>query len=140
MAFMGTERASSSSSFSPCWTYDVFLSFRGEDIHNGFTGHLYFSLKQKGIFTFRDDEKFAKGKSISSKLLKAIEESRFAIIILSRNYASSIWCLDKLAKIIKCMKETRMTILPIFYKVDLLDVQKQTETFVEAFVNIVVKT
>ncbi|KAF3945778.1 hypothetical protein CMV_027880 [Castanea mollissima] len=118
MASMGTERASSSSSFTPCWTYDVFLSFRDEDTRNGFTDHLYFALKQKGIFTFRDDEKLERGKSISPKLLKAIEESRFAIVILSRNYAYSIWCLDELAEIIKCMKEIGITILPIFNKVD----------------------
>ncbi|XP_030934462.1 toll/interleukin-1 receptor-like protein [Quercus lobata] len=153
MASMGNERASSSSSFTPCWTYDVFLSFRGtgarspelkvtketgyhlgQQAGGGFTDHLYFALKQKGIFTFRDDEKLERGKSISPKLLKAIEESRFAIVILSRNYASSIWCLDELAKIIKCMKETGMTILPIFYKVDPSDVRKRTGTFAEAFV------
>ena len=134
MASMGIERASSSSSFTPCWTYDIFLSFRGEDTRNGFIDHLYFALKQKCIFTFRDDEKLERGKSISPKLLKAIEESRFAIVILSRNYASSIWCLDELAKIIKCMKEIGMTILPIFYKVDPLDVRKQSRTFTETFV------
>ena len=84
-------KASSSSSFTPCWTYDVFLSFRGEDTRNGFTNHLFFALKQKGIFTFRDDEKLERGEPISPMLLKAIEDSLFAIVILSKNYASSTW-------------------------------------------------
>ena len=92
MAFISTQKDSSSSSFSsstPQWKYDVFLSFRSEDTRNGFTDHLYATLKQKGIVTFRDEEKLGRGESISPELLKAIEESKFAIVILSRNYASS---------------------------------------------------
>ena len=34
------------------WKYDVFHSFRGVDISNNFTGHLYQALDQKGIHTF----------------------------------------------------------------------------------------
>ena len=137
MASMSTERAllpsSSSSSFTPRWKYDVFLSFRGKDTRNNFTDHLYFALKQKGIFTFRDDEILERGKSISPELSKAIEESRFAIVIFSRNYAFSTWCLDELAKVIGCVKETGMTVLPIFYNVDPSDIRKQIGTFTQAF-------
>ena len=79
--------SSPSSSSTPQWKYEVFLSFRGVDTRRGFTDHLYAALKRKGILTFRDDEELERGKSISLELLKAIEESRFAIIIFSRNYA-----------------------------------------------------
>ena len=136
MAAISTQTASSSSSVSsstPEWKYDVFLSFRGEDTHNRFTDHLYVALKQKGIFTFRDEEKLETGKSISSELLKAIEESRSTIVILSRNYASSTWCLDELVKIIWCMKEMKMMVLPIFYDVDPSTIRKQMGTFAQAF-------
>ena len=133
MTSISTPKASSSSS-TPRWIYDVFLSFRGEDTRNNFTDHLYTALKLKGIFTFRDDEKLVRGKSISLELLKAIEESRFAIVILSKNYASSTWCLDELVKIIECMKEIGLIVLPVFYDVDPSDVRKQTGTFAEAFV------
>ena len=48
-----------SSSFRPppctCNTYDVFISFRGEDTHTRFTDHLYKALKDKSIRVFRDD-------------------------------------------------------------------------------------
>ena len=113
--------------------YDVFLSFRGEDTRNSFTDHLYVALKQRGIVTFRDEEKLEKGKSIAPELLKAIEESRFVIVVLSKNYASSTWCLDELVKIIECMREMKTIVLPIFYDVDPSNVRKQTGTFVKAF-------
>ncbi|XP_030936577.1 TMV resistance protein N-like [Quercus lobata] len=133
MSTQGASLLSSSSSSSRRWIYDVFLSFRGEDTRNSFTDHLYTALQRSGISTFRDNEKLERGKSIAPELLKAIEESRFAIVILSRNYASSTWCLDELAKIIRCMKENEMTVLPIFYKVDPSDVRNQNGTFSQAF-------
>ena len=114
--------------------YEVFLSFRGEDTRNNFTDHLYDALDRRGIITFRDEEGLERGKSISN-LFKAIEESQFAIIILSKNYASSKWCLDELAKIVKCSKETGLIILPIFYDVDPSDVRNQTGTFKQAFID-----
>ncbi|KAK9993244.1 hypothetical protein SO802_022947 [Lithocarpus litseifolius] len=135
---MSTQGASplttSSSSSSRQWIYDAFLSFRGMDTRNNFMDHLYAALQRSGIFTFRDNERLEKGKSISPELLKAIEESRISVVILSRNYASSTWCLDELAKIIQCMKVMGMTVLPIFYNVDPSDVRKQMRTFAQAFV------
>uniref|UniRef100_A0A7N2RB02 ADP-ribosyl cyclase/cyclic ADP-ribose hydrolase n=1 Tax=Quercus lobata TaxID=97700 RepID=A0A7N2RB02_QUELO len=133
MSTQGASLLSSSSSSSRRWIYDVFLSFRGEDTRNSFTDHLYAALQRSGISTFRDNEKLERGKSIAPELLKAIEESRFAIVILSRNYASSTWCLDELTKIIQCMKEMEMTVLPIFYKVDPSNVRNQNGTFAQAF-------
>ena len=125
--------SSSSSSSSRRWIYDVFLSFRGMDTCNTFTDHLYSALQRSGIFTFRNNERLERGKSISPELLKAIKESRFAIVILSRNFASSTWCLDELTKIIGCLKEMTTTVVPIFYDVDPSDVRKQTGTFAQAF-------
>ncbi|XP_030934592.1 TMV resistance protein N-like [Quercus lobata] len=133
MASMNTKRASSSSSSTHRLTYEVFLSFRGEDTRIGFTSHLYTALDQKGIYTFIDDEKLERGKSISPTLMKAIKESRFAIVILSKNYASSTWCREELEEIIGCITKTGMTVLPIFYYVDPSNVRKQTGTFKQAF-------
>ncbi|KAL4593816.1 hypothetical protein ACB092_M011100 [Castanea dentata] len=124
---------SSSSTRQP--KYDVFLSFRGEDTRINFTDHLYVALNQKGIITFRDEEGLERGESIAPKLFKAIEESQFAIIILSKDYASSTWCLDELTKIIKCKDEMGLKVLPVFYNVSPSVVRKQTETFEQAFID-----
>ena len=125
--------SSPSSSSTSQRKYEVFISFRGKDTRRGFTDHLYAALQHKGILTFRDDEELERGKPISPELSKAIEESRFAIVIFSRNYAFSSWCLDELAKIVSCMREMRLMIWPIFYNVDPSDVRKQTGIFGEAF-------
>ncbi|PRQ22127.1 putative toll-like receptor, P-loop containing nucleoside triphosphate hydrolase [Rosa chinensis] len=123
---------STGSSSPPRWKYDVFLSFRGEDTRRGFTDHLYTALDDKGIITFRDDPELHKGEAISPALFAAIEESRFALIVLSQNYASSTWCMEELVRILECMK-ARETVLPIFYDVDPSVVRKQTGSFGEAF-------
>ena len=135
MSTQTASSSSSSSSFSSSLKYDVFLSFCSVDTCKNFTDHLYIALRQKGIITFRDDddEILEQGKYISSQILKAIEESKYAIIVLSTNYASSRWCLIQLAKIVECIEETKLTVLPIFYHVDPSDVRNQRGTLAEAF-------
>ncbi|CAL8997435.1 unnamed protein product [Prunus brigantina] len=127
------ERTSTSfSSSTPQWKYDIFLSFRGEDTRKSFTDHLYTALERHGVLTFKDDPELQKGKAISPELFTAIQEPRFALIVLSKNDASSTWCLDELLKILECM-EAREAVLPIFYDVDRSDVREQTRSFAEAF-------
>ncbi|XP_028114128.1 TMV resistance protein N-like [Camellia sinensis] len=124
---------SSSSSTQSRWTYDVFLSFRGDDTRKNFTDHLYEALVQAGIRTFRDDDELPRGREISSELLKSIEGSRISMVVFSKNYASSRWCLDELVKIIECKKTLGQLLLPIFYDVDPSDIRHQTGHFGEAF-------
>ncbi|XP_020425290.1 TMV resistance protein N isoform X2 [Prunus persica] len=134
---LSTQRASTSRTSAewapPHWKHDVFLSFRGEDTRSGFLSHLYHELQYwQAIKTFKDDQDLERGASISPELLRAIEESHLAIIVLSPNYASSAWCMDELSKILECMQDTER-ILPIFYHVDPSDVRNQRGSFAEAF-------
>jgi hypothetical protein len=125
--------SSSSSSFSssiPRW--DVFLSFRGEDTRKTFTAHLCAALRQKGIHTFMDD-KLRSGEEISPTLLNAIKKSKISIIILSKNYASSSWCLDELVNILDCNKTRGQVVLPLFYNVNPWEVRHQTSSVGQAF-------
>ncbi|GFY80675.1 disease resistance protein (TIR-NBS-LRR class) family [Actinidia rufa] len=119
------------------WTYDVFLSFRGEDTRKTFTDHLYFALKDAGVNAFRDDNELRRGNDIGSELLKAIRESRISVVVFSVNYSGSRWCLEELTEILECRKRLRQLVLPIFYGVDPSDVRKQRGSFEfgEAFVN-----
>ncbi|KAI9104338.1 hypothetical protein K1719_022910 [Acacia pycnantha] len=115
------------------YTYDVFLSFRGEDTRKTFTTHLYTSLKQAGIEVFMDEDGIARGEHVSSSLLRAIECSRVSIIIFSKNYAGSSWCLEELEKIMECHKTTDQEVFPIFYDVQPSEVRKQQNAFGKAW-------
>ncbi|KAJ9551863.1 hypothetical protein OSB04_015908 [Centaurea solstitialis] len=126
--------SSTSSVHKNSFKYDVFLSFRGEDTRTNFVDHLYDALKRQGIDTYKDDKNLEKGKKISKELIQAIEESRFHVIVFSKNYASSSWCLDELVKIMECQKRpTEHTVYPIFYHVEPTHVRKQSGEFGKAF-------
>ncbi|KAL2334994.1 hypothetical protein Fmac_016207 [Flemingia macrophylla] len=122
----------SSVSFSHGCEYDVFLSFRGPDTRQGFISHLNKALCDKGIRTFIDDQELQRGEEIAPSLLKAIQESRIAIPVLSHNYASSTFCLDELVHILACFKEKGRLVLPVFYDVDPSHVRHQRGTYQEA--------
>ena len=113
-------------------SYDVFLSFRGDDTRNNFTAHLLQELRTKGINTFFDEDKLEKGRVISPALITAIENSMFSIIVLSENYASSRWCLEEMVKILECNRSKEERVLPIFYNVDPSDVRNHRGKFGEA--------
>jgi hypothetical protein len=130
MAFQG---ASSSSSSTGPWKYDVFLSFRGVDTRDNFIAHLHRALLQNGITIFKDDNELKRGEEISPALHQAIEQSRISIVVFSQNYASSGWCLNELLKIRDCKETNGQMVLPVFYKVDPSDVRHQKNSFEEAF-------
>ncbi|XP_059285138.1 TMV resistance protein N-like isoform X3 [Lycium ferocissimum] len=114
------------------WSYDVFLSFRGEDTRKSFVDHLYTTLHDKGIHVFRDDIELRRGTSITPELSNAIEKSRCAVVIFSKNYAESSWCVEELTKIVECKKRGQ-TLIPVFYSVDPSIVRKQKDSYEEAF-------
>ncbi|XP_031405971.1 disease resistance protein RPP2A-like [Punica granatum] len=114
------------------WTYDVFLSFRGEDTRRSFTSHLFHRLAEQGVNAFMDNS-LPKGEDISSQLIDAIRSSRISVVVLSRNYANSSWCLQELSEIMECRnKSPGQMVLPVFYDVFPSDVRKLTGCFGEA--------
>nr|GEX07377.1 TMV resistance protein N-like [Tanacetum cinerariifolium] len=126
--------SSLTSSIQKRFKYDVFVSFSGEDVRKNFVDHLYFALQQKGVYTYKDDERIKKGKKISYELIKAIEDSKSYIILFSKNYASSSWCLDELVKIMECHNASEhTTAYPVFYDVEPSEVRKQSGAVGKAF-------
>ncbi|KAI9113012.1 hypothetical protein K1719_015944 [Acacia pycnantha] len=124
--------ASASSSQVPCGKYHVFISFRGPDVRFGFLSHLKEELRRKNINFFVDD-RLERGEEISSSLVNAIEGSMIALVIFSKDYASSRWCLDELVKIMKCKEDGQQIVIPVFYLVDPSDVRHQKRTYAKPF-------
>ncbi|CAL9006559.1 unnamed protein product [Prunus brigantina] len=125
----------SSSNASRYCRYHVFLSFRGEDTRKTFTDHLYMALVNEGFRTFRDDDEVERGEGIKPELQKAIKHSRTSVIVFSKNYTSSRWCLDELVMILERKRRTSddHVVLPVFYDVDPSHVRKQTGSLAKAF-------
>ncbi|KAM4102176.1 hypothetical protein ACB094_05G204200 [Castanea mollissima] len=67
--------------------------------------------------------------------MKAIETSRIAVVVFSKNYATSNWCLDELVKIMECKRLLNQRVLPIFYDVSPSKVRKEGENLAEAILN-----
>nr|XP_017221811.1 PREDICTED: disease resistance protein RML1B-like [Daucus carota subsp. sativus] len=80
----------------------------------------------------RDDEEVERGESIKSELENGIQQSRSWIVVFSKHYAFSSWCLDELVLILECRNNSKRFLLPIFYHVDPSDVRKQSGCIAEA--------
>ncbi|KAM0064857.1 putative TIR domain, P-loop containing nucleoside triphosphate hydrolase [Helianthus debilis subsp. tardiflorus] len=117
------------SSDTKAYSYDIFLSFSGEDTRNSFTDHLYDRLKRAGIHTFRDNEGIHKGEELQPEFKKAIEESRGSIVVLSKNYATSTWCLDELLLILEQRQACNHFVVTVFYGVEPTEIRKQEGNF-----------
>jgi hypothetical protein len=124
------------SATSSSLSYDVFISFRGEDTRLGFTGFLYETLSDRGIRTFFDHH-------AAEEPIKAIEESKVSIIVFSENYASSTYCLDELVSIIDSYTKNNNNnkkkdnnhcrlVFPVFYHVDPSHVRNQSGVYAQA--------
>ncbi|XP_039169674.1 disease resistance protein RPV1-like [Eucalyptus grandis] len=132
---LATSTESSRVPTSSVYDYEVFLSFRGKDTRADFTDFLYTSLVDAGIRVYRDDEELRVGEEIGLELLQAINQSKISIPILSKGYASSVWCLKELVQMVERQKTRGQKIIPIFYDVTPSEVRSQTGDYVEAFLS-----
>jgi len=116
------------------------LSFRGDDTRAKFISHLYTALENAGIYVFRDNDEIQRGDQISASLLQAIGQSKISIVVLSRSYANSRWCMLELENIMDISRAQGMVVVPVFYEIDPSDVRNQTGEFGEDFESLLSRT
>lgn len=123
--------SSSSSSKAPVQdcTYDVFLTYHDEDMGRRFADDLYFYLKRARHAVYFNDHKLTTEDHTKSSVLQAIEESRYSIIVFSRNFDASTWFLEQMEKILDCGRTMKQVVVPVFYAVDHSD-QKRIEDLI----------
>ncbi|TKY58784.1 TMV resistance protein N [Spatholobus suberectus] len=122
----------SSSSTNVQERHEVFLSFRGEDTRKTFTSHLHAAFKRVHINTYIDYN-LERGDEISGTLLRAIEDAKLSVIVFSKNFGTSKWCLDEVKKIMDCKKTRGQMVVPVFYDTEPTHVRNQTGSFASAF-------
>lgn len=113
--------------------FDVFINFRGKDTRGNFTDYLYHCLVDSGINAFMDSKKLRAGAEISVELLNAIRGSRVSVVVFSKHYADSRWCLDELEEIMECHKTVGQIVMPVFIDVYPTHVRNQIGSFGETF-------
>ncbi|XP_022041635.1 TMV resistance protein N-like [Helianthus annuus] len=126
--------ATSSFNTNHTWSDDVFMSFGRDNIIKRFVDHLFSDFKRKGIRAFKEGEDLQRGEERSPQIQRAIEQSRFLVVIFSKSLASSPCCLRELLKILECKEidQDKYQICPIFYSVKSQKVVNGPNNYVEA--------
>ncbi|EOA33628.1 hypothetical protein CARUB_v10019790mg [Capsella rubella] len=58
--------------------------------------------------------------------------SRHAIVVISKGYATSRWCLEELSVMVDLVEKNRLQLIPIFYEIDPSDLKRRSGCFYEA--------
>ena len=122
------ELASSSSKLPGM--YDVLINFSGEEIEKKFVSHLDSVLSAVGFTTFLHHENAMKSTHIQEPIL---ELCRVAIVVFTKTYSESAWCLHQLQQIIQWHQTYFRHVLPIYYEIEPSDVRLQKGDFGKAF-------
>ncbi|XP_020210447.1 disease resistance-like protein DSC1 [Cajanus cajan] len=112
--------------------YDVFISFRGEDVRSNFISHLRSALDRANIKAYADDANLHKGDEVWPSLSQAIHDSHLAIVVFSETYADSKWCLKELVEILHCRIIQGLVAIPVFYEVDPSHIRNYSGPYGEA--------
>ncbi|GJR97628.1 NB-ARC domains-containing protein [Tanacetum coccineum] len=92
-------------------------------------------FKRKGIRAFKEDDHVRRGEERSPQVFRAIEQSRFLVVILSDGFASSPSCLRELVKIIENNEklQEKYQIIIVYHTCKPEMVVKQTENYEATF-------
>nr|GEX70003.1 Toll/interleukin-1 receptor-like protein [Tanacetum cinerariifolium] len=92
-------------------------------------------IKEANYKTFYDDEEVKFEKPLKEKLVKGIKASKSFMIVLSKNYAFSTWCLEELILILEQLTIFGHYVFLIFYRVKPSDIGKQLNSFSTEFLD-----
>ncbi|KOM28322.1 hypothetical protein LR48_Vigan521s001000 [Vigna angularis] len=109
--------------------YDVLINFNGEDIRRKFVSHLDFALSSVGLTTFLHHQNVVESMHVQQPILNLC---RVVIIVFTKTYSESAWCLHQLQQIIQWHQTYCRHILPVYYEIQPSDVRLQKGDFGKA--------
>jgi len=96
--------------------WDVFISHASED-KNEVARPLAEALKNKGLSVWYDDFSLKLGDSLRASIDYGLVNSRYGVVILSKNFFSKHWPVQELNGLATREKSSRKVILPIWHNV-----------------------
>lgn len=96
--------------------YDVFISHASED-KNEVVRPLAFALKAEGLSVWYDEFEMKIGDSLRRKIDKGLANSRFGIVVLSKDFIKKGWTNYELDGIITKSISGEQIILPIWHNI-----------------------
>jgi hypothetical protein len=104
-------------------TYDLFVSHRGPDVRDGFVSHLEEALVAAGLKPFLDTTSLEEqaGSYVPTVIYNALQGAKVNVVVLSKGYAESEYCLKELVIMIRSFEDEKKPIIPVFYDVDFRD-------------------
>ncbi|KAG6473213.1 TIR-only protein-like [Zingiber officinale] len=89
---------------------EVFLSHRGVDTKSSVAGLLYDRLVQMNVRPFLDNRSMEPGDKLYECIDEGIRQSKVGVVIFSRRYCDSVFCLHELAMMVEANKK----LIPVF--------------------------
>ncbi|CAN8320658.1 unnamed protein product [Cochlearia groenlandica] len=113
----------------------VFVSFNKEELGNNFGNHLLWALKVSRVYALTYSNNFIGREKQRKHVLANLEKSTIALVILSKRYSESDWCLTEIVKMEELAKEGKLVVIPIFYNVNENEVKRLEGEFGIHFMN-----
>ena len=105
--------------------YDVFLSHANQD-KLGYVDDLYDAINKLGIHIFYDKEELEWGDNWKDRIINGVQNSEFAIIVISKNFFGCEWTERELDEFLNRQDESgQKIILPLLYDIDIADLRNK---------------
>jgi hypothetical protein len=94
--------------------HDVFLSHAVED-RVGFVDELYEKLTAQKLVTWHSGKRLPPGSDLNNTIKKAIDDSRFGVVVFSKKFLKGQWLATELAWLQQKENRDTKVILPVLY-------------------------
>ena len=129
-ALQSTPVASRQQVAQPGDSYDFFISHASED-KDSFVRALAEALQAKGARVWYDEFTLKVGDSLRQKIDHGLLQSRYGIVIISRNFISKKWAKRELDGLVSLEVDGRSRILPIWHEISRDEVTQYSPTLAD---------